>query len=119
MAKSAATGRAAFGLALMALPGPIGRAWVGPDGGRPGATVLAQAVGARDLTVGLGALIAMRRGNPARGWFEAMSMTDALDFVCAFVARDRMPPMARAVTLAVAAGAGAQAAYVATGVDDS
>ena len=119
MAKSAAAGRAAFGLLLMALPGPIGRAWIGRDGERPGATVLAQAVGARDLTVGLGALIAMRRGKPARGWFEAMSMTDALDFACAFVARDRMPPMARALTLAVAAGAGAQAAYVATGVDGS
>ncbi|MEA2376029.1 MAG: hypothetical protein QOD53_2492 [Thermoleophilaceae bacterium] len=119
MAKSAATGRAVFGLLLMALPGPIGRAWVGRDGERPGTIVLAQAVGARDLTVGLGALIAMRRGKPARGWFEAMSMADALDFVCAFAARDKLPPMARTVTLAVAAGAGAQAAYVATGVDGS
>jgi hypothetical protein len=48
-----------------------------------------------------------------------MALTDALDFACTLAAGDRIPAGARRATLAVAAGAAAQSAYAATGVDDS
>ena len=48
---------------------------------------------------------------------EAISLTDAVDFTCALLARDRIPPATRAVVLALAGVSAAQAAYAATGVD--
>jgi hypothetical protein len=119
MARAVVGGRIVFGVAFMAMPGWTGRIWIGRDADRPAVRILTQAIGARDFAAGVGALIAMRRGKPARGWFEAISLTDALDFTCGLVAGDRLPPASRATVLALAAGSAAQAAYAASGVDDS
>ena len=118
MAQGVAVGRIVFGLAFMTMPGWTGRVWIGRDADRSAVKLLTQAIGARDLTMGLGALIAMRRGKPARGWMEAISLTDALDFTCALLAKDVLPPAPRAAVLALAGGSAAQAAYASTGVDD-
>jgi len=117
MAQGVAGARVVFGLAFLASPALTGRVWIGRDADRAAPAVLTQAIGARDLTMGLGALIAMRRGKAARGWMEAISLTDAVDFTCALLARDRIPPATRAVVLALAGVSAAQAAYAATGVD--
>ena len=119
MAQGVVAGRIVFGIAFMTMPGWTGRVWIGPDSGRPAVKLLTQAIGARDITMGLGALIAMRRGKPARGWMEAISLTDALDFTCALVAKDVLPPSSRAAVLALAGASATQAAYAASGVDDS
>jgi hypothetical protein len=119
MAQGVAGARIVFGIAFIALPGLTGRVWIGSDADRPAVKLLTQAIGARDLTMGLGALIAMRRRKPARGWFEAISLTDAMDFTCGLLAGDRIPPASRAAVLALAGGSAAQAAYAASGVDDS
>jgi hypothetical protein len=119
MARAVVGGRIVFGAAFIALPGLTGRVWIGRDAQRPAVKVLTQAIGARDLTMGLGALIAMGRGKPARGWFEAISLTDALDFTCGLAAGDRIPAGSRAAVLALAGASAAQSAYAATGVDDS
>ena len=118
MARGVAAGRIVFGIGFIAMPGWTGRVWIGRDADRPAVRVLTQAIGARDLFMGVGAVIAMRRGKPARGWFEAISATDLVDFTCGFLAGDRIPPSSRAAVLALAAGSAAQAAYAATGVDD-
>jgi hypothetical protein len=102
----------------MTMPGWTGKVWIGPDAERHAVRLLTQAIGARDITMGLGALIAMRRGKPARGWMEAISLTDALDFTCALLAKDVLAPAPRAAVLALAGGSAAQAAYASTGVDD-
>jgi hypothetical protein len=117
-ALNVAGARIAFGIAFMKMPGWTGRVWIGPDADRPAVRLLTRAIGARDFTMGLGALIAMRRGVPARGWLEAISLTDVLDFACALAAGDRIPPASRAAVLALAGGSALQAAYAATGVDD-
>jgi hypothetical protein len=118
MARSVAGGRIVFGIGFMAMPGLTGRLWIGRDAERPAVKLLTQAIGARDLAMGLGAVIAMSRDAPARGWFEAISLTDALDFACGLLAGDRIPPAQRASVLALAGGSALQAAYAATGVDD-
>jgi hypothetical protein len=117
MAQGVAGARIAFGLAFMTVPGFTGRVWIGSDADRPAVKLLTQAIGARDLTMGLGAAIAMRRGKSAHGWFEAIALTDGLDFACALAARDVIPPTARAAVLVLAGGSAAQATYAATGVD--
>jgi hypothetical protein len=118
MAQGVAGARVVFGAAFMLAPGLTGRVWVGRDADRPAVKLLTQAVGARDLATGLGALIAMSQGKPARGWMEAIALTDVADFVCGLLAKDRIPPASRAAVLVTAASAAAQAAYAATGVDD-
>jgi hypothetical protein len=118
MAQGVAGTRIVFGAAFMLMPGLTGRVWIGRDAERRGVKLLTQAIGARDLTMGLGALIAMSQGKPARGWMEAISLTDAGDFVCGLLAKGRIPPAARAAVLVLAGSSAAQAAYAATGVDD-
>jgi hypothetical protein len=118
MAQGVATARVVFGLAFMTMPGWTGRVWIGGDADRPAVRLLTQAIGARDLTMGLGAAIAMRRGKAARGWMEAISLTDALDFTCGLLAGDRIPRASRAAVLVLAGASAAQAAYAATGVQD-
>jgi hypothetical protein len=117
MANGVAAGRIVFGLAFIGAPGLTGRVWIGRDADRPAVKILTQAIGARDFTMGLGALIAMRRGKPARGWFEAISLTDLIDLTCALAAGDRLPRACRTIVLALAGGSAAQAAYAASGVD--
>src|SRR5437764_16779 len=104
MAGGVAAARIVFGLGFIATPGWTGRVWIGRDADRPAVRVLTQAIGARDLLMGVGAVIAMRRGKPARGWFEAISATDVVDFACGSLAGDRIPPVSRAVVLALAGG---------------
>ncbi|MBV9213355.1 MAG: hypothetical protein JOZ25_06880 [Actinobacteria bacterium] len=116
LAQGVGAARIAFGLAFIAMPGWTGRIWIGRDSHRPAVKVLTQAIGARDLLMGIGTLMAMRRGR-ARGWLEAVSLTDALDFTCAVLAGDRIPPASRAAVIALAGGSAAQAAIAARGVD--
>src|SRR3954466_14430684 len=96
MALNVAGARIAFGIAFIKMPGLTGRLWIGRDADRPAVKLLTQAIGARDLAVGLGAVIALRRAAPARGWLEAVSLTDAFDFACGLAAGDRIPPSSRA-----------------------
>jgi hypothetical protein len=117
VAQGVVGGRIVFGIAFMVAPGLTGRVWIGRDAERPAVKLLTQAIGARDLTMGLGALIAMRRHKPARGWMEAISLTDALDFTCGLLATDVLPPASRRAVLVLAGISAGQAAYAATGVD--
>jgi hypothetical protein len=119
MARGVTAGRIVFGLAFLTMPGWTGRVWIGPDSERPAVKLLTQAIGARDLTMGIGALVAMRRGKHARGWMEAISLTDAIDFTCGLLAGDAIPPSSRAAVLVLASASAAQAAYAASGVDGS
>ena len=70
IALSQARGRMVVGAALLLAPGWAGRRWIGEPAGHPAVKVLTRALGVRDLAIGLGAVIALDRGVPARGWFE-------------------------------------------------
>ena len=119
LAQGVGIGRVVFGIGFITMPAWTGRIWIGEDSHRPAVKVLTQAIGARDLTMGLGALIAMRRGKPARGWLEAISLTDVVDFTCGLLAGDRIPRSSRAAVLVLAGASALQAAVAAQGVDES
>jgi hypothetical protein len=75
---------------------------------------LARALGARDLALGVGGLLALRAGDRARArrWFAAQGMTDAIDLLATVAARD-VPLPARVFAATMAAGSTAiAAAYV-------
>ena len=96
-------GRSIFGLAFIAQPKLMERAWIGRQARLPGAQVLARAVGARDLTVGLGGLQAVARDDgSARPWLAAAATCDAVDFGATMAAGRGIPRDARTSVLAIA-----------------
>jgi len=55
-----------------------------------GTRLFARMVGARDLGLGLGLLIALNRGAPVRGWLEASALVDGIDATACVLARDQI-----------------------------
>ena len=114
LGRGLAINRMSFGAGLILAPGIYARAWVGTDAAREDTTkLLARALGARDLALGAGGLLALRSGdaNRTRRWFAAQGVTDAVDLVATVAARD-VPLPARVFAAVVAAGSTAVAAYV-------
>jgi hypothetical protein len=96
-------GRFLFGVAFIAEPRLMERAWIGKQARVPGAQVLARAVGARDLTLGLGGLQAVARNDgSAQPWLAAGALCDAVDFGATWAAGRRIPRQARTGVLAIA-----------------
>jgi hypothetical protein len=96
-------GRAALGVVVLAAPGWVGSTWIGPVAHDPRVRVLARALGARDLALGLGTARAIADGEPAP-WLLASGAADAVDFGATLAARDVLAPRNAAATLGLAGG---------------
>jgi hypothetical protein len=97
-------GRFVIGVAFIAKPRLMERAWIGKQARVPGAQLLARAVGARDLVLGLGGLQAVARDDgSARPWMAAAGICDAVDFGATWAAGRTIPRQARNGVLAIAA----------------
>ena len=110
LARGLAVNRIVFGSGLVLAPGVTGRTWLGRDAHRPATKVFARALGARDVALGLGALLALQGGEPARRWFQGQLISDATDVIATLAAGRGIPPVSRAFALAVAGGSTAVAA---------
>jgi hypothetical protein len=96
-------GRFVFGVVFIAKPTLMEQAWIGKQARLPGAQLLARAVGARDLVLGLGGLQAVaREDGSARPWLAAAGICDAVDFGATLAAGRRIPGEARNGVLAIA-----------------
>jgi hypothetical protein len=96
-------GRFLLGVAFIAEPKLMERAWIGKQARLPGAQLLARAVGARDLALGLGGLQALSRDDgSARPWLAAAAVCDAVDFGATWAAGRGIPRQARSGVLAIA-----------------
>lgn len=123
-ARRAAAGVAAARLALGAVafvaPSIPARPWVGSGDARlPSVRLFARTLGARDIALGLGALLALQDGGKARGWVEAGGLADLGDSVATLVAFPKLPRITRWGVLASTAGAAASAALIAPYVDQA
>jgi len=113
-------GRFLFGVAFIAKPTLMEQAWIGKQARLPGAQLLARAVGARDLVVGLGGLRAVaREDGSARPWLAAASICDAVDFGATWAAGRRIPREARNGVLAIAGVFSVLSAVAAAGLGGS
>jgi len=92
------------GVAVVA-PDLVARPWIGTDADRDGAKVLGRALGGRDLALGIGPVLASRRGGPVRGWVEAAALADLVDVAATLAVFSRLPRRGRWLVLASAAGA--------------
>jgi hypothetical protein len=116
LARGLALNRISFGAGLIVAPKLYARTWIGSAGAEDDrAKLLARALGARDLVLGTGGLLALRDGDEprARQWFLAQGISDAVDLVATLAAGRDVPAPARAFAAIVAAGSAAiAAAYV-------
>jgi hypothetical protein len=87
MAVTLARGRIAIGAVSLLAPELVGRTMTGRDGSERATRLFARMVGARDLGLGLGLLVALDRGAPVRGWLEASAVVDGIDAVACLLAR--------------------------------
>jgi hypothetical protein len=92
-----------IGAGLIAAPRLATATWVGKPRRSAPQGVLARAVGARDFTIGAGALATS--GDAQRAWLAAGVLCDAVDLVATIVERDELPDTAVPMIVA-AAGAG-------------
>ena len=102
--------RMAFGAGLILSPPRFARSWTGPGASRRPARVIARSLGARELALGAGGLLALRGGDAQR-WFALGALTEAVDVAVTLTDGPRTPSRLTGALMA-AATAGA-AAYVA------
>ena len=113
-------GRLLFGVAFIAEPKLMERAWIGKQARLPGAQLLARAVGARDLALGLGGLQALTRNDGSvRPWLAAAAVCDVVDFGATWTAGRAIPRQARNGVLAIAGVSSLLSAIAAVGVGRS
>jgi hypothetical protein len=102
-----AAGRIVLGLTAVARPAVPARPWVGVAPNDLSIRVLARALGARDIALGLGAATALRQAasepGSAEAWVAAGALSDALD-ACVTLALWRELPRRGRWTVAASAG---------------
>ena len=103
LAVGLAGGRIAIGVVSLLAPGLVGRTMIGPDGATGGSRLFTRMVGARDLGVGLGLLLALNRGAPVRGWLEASAVVDGIDAGACVLARRHLRASAFPAAVGLAA----------------
>jgi hypothetical protein len=119
IAETIAWGRIAIGITALVAPTVPLRPWVGRDfAWQPRAKLLARSLGARDLALGIGVLMALRHDTPVRGWVEGAGLADAGDTLATLLAFGKLPKSGRWMVLASAGGAAALARLAAPSVDE-
>lgn len=111
-----ARARIAIGAAAVAAPGFAAKVLSGrPESGIE--PLLTRMLGARDVTLGLGTVIALDRGAPVRGWLEASAVSDTADLVSSLLAKSRMSKQAFLVTVSLASASALSGAFLARRLD--
>jgi hypothetical protein len=100
----AARARAVIGLSAMVLPGTLTSIWLGTGAVSSHSRVLARAMGARDLVLGIGALTTVKEQTSGPEWLSMGAMADGVDALLSLVARD-VPRRTRLFGLAAAVSA--------------
>lgn len=106
LARFTALARVAIGGAFLAYPPWFMRPWIGADARRPGAVLLARAVGARDLVLAAGTLANLSAGaSNLRPWLCGALAADATDLALTLAdSGSAVPAAGRVLVSAVAAG---------------
>lgn len=101
-----AAGRVAFGAGLALAPAPFAGVWIGSRARDPRTQVLCRGFGVRDLVLGAGSLLSLRRsdfGRP-RWWFVAQALSDTTDLIATLMAGAAIDPARRRIVASLAAG---------------
>ena len=100
-----AAGRIAFGVGLLAAPQRVAKGWLAGDAQRPPTQVAVRGLGARDVALAAGVVLAAREGTPLRPWLVGCLACDLADIASTLAAGSALPARARWGTVALAGGA--------------
>jgi hypothetical protein len=117
LAVTLAGGRIAIGVVSLLAPELVGRTMTGRDGSEGMTGLFARMVGARDLGLGLGLLVALDRGAPLRGWLEASALVDGIDVAACLRARHHMRTSVFPAAVGLAAAGALLSAWLARQLD--
>ena len=79
--------------------------------------VFARMLGARDIALGLGTVLAVDKGTPVRGWLEGAALADTADCVSAALGHRRLSARAVKGTVALAGASAVAGALLARRLD--
>jgi len=105
-----AAGRMAFGVAALAAPSFVGRAFAGAGGAEPDAQAFLRGMGGREIGLALGLLAALRANGPVRPWLIAGVLADSSDVAGIAATWQHLPPDKRWLGLGTAGAAAAMGA---------
>jgi hypothetical protein len=117
MAVGLGRARVAIGVISLLAPQLVGRALTGAGQSGGGTSLFARMVGARDIGLGLGVLIALDRGAPVRGWLEASALVDGIDVAACLLARDHIRTSLVPAVAGLAAGGALLGAWLSRQLD--
>ncbi len=118
LAMATAVARCAIGVTALVAPALAAGLWADATSRRTASTrVLARALGARDLALGLGLLLALRHDGPVRGWVEAGGLADTGDAAATLLNFGSLPSLGRWVALGSATAGAVSARFVSVAVD--
>ncbi|HEX8101388.1 MAG TPA: hypothetical protein VF533_02140 [Solirubrobacteraceae bacterium] len=118
LARAQALGRIVLGGALAAAPRRTAAPWLGARAASQAPTaVVAAAMGARDLGIGLGTARAVGAGFGARPWIAAGVLADATDLIATLRARDELPAGGVAMLAALAGGSALLGVFLSRALD--
>ncbi len=104
-----AAGRIAFGAGLLLAPRTFASPWIGKRARDPLTAAMIRGFGARDLALGVGGLLCLRRADVgrARWWYGAQALSDGVDALATLSAGSRLGPRRRTMIATMAGGAAA------------
>ena len=98
-----ARGRTVLGLAALAAPAPIVGVWTGGESTGP-SRALGRFIGGRDLTLGVGTIIAVESGDGGANWLSVCAVVDGIDAAVSLL-QPGLPRLTRLLAVFAAASA--------------
>lgn len=109
--------RTAYGVGLIAAPSRLGRRWLGPAANAAPTQVPLRALGAREVIIHVGGILAAVRGAPLRPWLAGSIVGDLSDLAATVAGRDELPKGSPTATLVVGGSSAVLSAAVAVAVE--
>jgi hypothetical protein len=100
-----AAGRIAFGVGLIVAPQRVASGWLAGDAQRAPTQVAVRGLGARDVALAAGVVLAAREGAALRPWLVGCLVCDLADIASTLAAGSALPARARWGTVALAGSA--------------
>jgi hypothetical protein len=105
LARLLSVGRVVAGGLLFIAPRRAARAWTGENEDSAISVMAVRGLGARDMAIGMGTLVAIERGGDVGGWLRAGAASDATDALSVLAHFGRLPDIRRWLLGATACGA--------------
>lgn len=105
--------RIGLGATAVLAPRAASAVWIGSALPEPGRTVLARALGGRDIALGAGTVAVAMTDRPMTTWMVASGGADAVDAAVTVAAWHHLPRWGRQLVVVAAAGSTATAAVLA------